>query len=77
MLGYPVLLYLNPILGAFLKTVGHGFLFTYFVKHPTWDMLTSLGFFSTIDFIYLIKSIQEHQISKAEVSNRESILEKR
>jgi hypothetical protein len=70
MLGYPVLLYLNPILGAFLKTVGHGFLFTYFVNHPTWDMLTSLGFFSTIDLIYLVKSIQERKNSKAEASSK-------
>ena len=77
MLGYPVLLYLNPILGAFLKTVGHGFLFTYFVKHPTWDMLTSLGFFSTIDLIYLVKSIQKHKTEKAGVISQESIAEKR
>ncbi|MGL5804048.1 MAG: hypothetical protein ACRC11_01170 [Xenococcaceae cyanobacterium] len=65
MLGYPVLLYSNPILGASMKTVGHGFLFTYFLKYPTWDMLTSIGFFSTIDLIYLIKSIRESKEFKS------------
>ncbi len=56
-LGYPVLLYLNPIVGASIKTAGHLLLITYFIKYQQFDMLTSLFFFTILDLIYLLKGI--------------------
>jgi hypothetical protein len=62
MAGYPVLLYFSPVLGATIKTVGHVFLFTYFIKFQAWDMLLSLLFFSTLDLVYLLKHLPIKEI---------------
>jgi hypothetical protein len=56
-IGYPVLLYVNPLAGAMLKTAGHICLLTYFSYHPTWDMIGSLLFFTVLDVGYLIKNL--------------------
>lgn len=57
-IGYPVLLYVNPLLGAALKTAGHICLLTYFCYHPSWDMIGALMFFTVLDIGYLIKNIR-------------------
>ncbi|MCU0538124.1 MAG: hypothetical protein MUD14_29925 [Hydrococcus sp. Prado102] len=61
MAGYPVLLYLHPALGAGIKTVGHVFLLTYFVKYKAWDMLFSLLFVTALDLGFLIKNLQRDE----------------
>lgn len=62
-IGYPVLLYVNPLVGAALKTAGHICLLIYFSHHPTWDMVGALLFFTALDVGYLLKNLR-YQLQK-------------
>lgn len=62
MAGYPILLFLNPAIGAAIKTIGHLLLLTYFVKFQAWDMLMSLLFFLGLDLGYLFKNLRSREV---------------
>ena len=54
-IGYSIILYLDPMTGSEIKVIGYLITFPWAVKHQLWDVVIIMAIFLSLDLVNVIR----------------------